>query len=99
VSDYSPSTDNLFPAIYVGGGSYYTVSDGQVWRWIEVHGRGPNRWYERKATRMPADAGYASQAPERLQRAVRAKGGELHRCNLHGGTPGTPEPPEQREGQ
>lgn len=81
----------LFPSIYTDGEHYYTVSDGQVWRWVYVSGSlwgdVPREayWYARRAQRMPADARYACRAPEGLQAAVRRKGGELHRYDLHRG--------------
>lgn len=82
----------LFPSIYTDGDAYYTVSDGQVWRWERTVVVGPfgqrstsEQWRAVPADRMPADAQYACRAPEGLQEAVRRKGGELHRYNLHRG--------------
>ena len=83
----------LFPAIYTDGSHFYTVSDGQAWKWIRV---GPaifgaarathkGYWYARKVKRMPPDCRYACQVPEELQAAVKRKGGELHRYDLHEG--------------
>ena len=75
----------LFPAIYTDGAHYFTVSDGQVWKWIKGAPRVVDYWYARKEKRMPADLRYACQAPAELQDAVRRKGGELHRYDLHRG--------------
>ena len=83
--------NRLFPSIYTDGARYFTVSDGQAWKWIMV---GPaifgaarathkGYWYARKVKHLPLDLRYACQAPEELQAAVRQKGGELHRYDLH----------------
>lgn len=89
-----PNIDrHLFPAIYTDGERYYTVSDGQVWRWVYVSDGlfGLNHrkahWYARRLKRMPADARYACRTPAGLQQAVQHKGGELHRYDLHDGQP------------
>ena len=81
----------LFPSIYTDGVNYFTVSDGQVWRWIRVAPTlfgdmaRDGYWYAHGVKRMPADLRYACQAPAELQDAVKRKGGELHRYDLHKG--------------